>query len=164
MAAELVPNACFPSIGRNKPPAKQRMFFFLKASGAQSSVWRFVKWHCKSERKHGARRSRTVSYNPQVPNFAGCHGAFASYRDSFFLHESFTKFQVNCLQREGQGDQIYPTVLILQTRTRLEGGNKIRLNLKLVMRSRLNSNWGVTQPKSQDFGSTRFWGTAQVVT
>ena len=27
-----------------------------------------------------------------------------------------------------------------------------------------NSNWGVTQPKSQDVGSTRFWHTAQVVT
>ena len=38
-------------------------------------------------------QGRTVSYNPQVfAKFAGCHGAFAAYRNSV---KSLTKFRVS---------------------------------------------------------------------
>ena len=38
------------------------------------------------------RESRPDSYNPQaIAKFAGCQGAFASYRDSVFLHEVFSE-------------------------------------------------------------------------
>ena len=58
---------------------------------------------------------------------------------------------------------MHSNVLILHTRTNLKCGNKIRLNLILVMRSPLNSNGGVTtaQPKNQDCCSTSERGTAQ---
>ena len=74
------------------------LFFFskhllLKALCGDLSTWQ--------KRKETWSPTQPYSFVQSTSaKFAGCHGAFASSRDSFFLHESFTKFQVNWLKRE----------------------------------------------------------------